>query len=63
MEVECPAGHPRRRAEALPLLRSKFEDSLKRRFPRTRAIKVLGLWEDPTWLEAMPVNELVDHLR
>jgi 2-methylcitrate dehydratase len=63
IEIEYPAGHPRRRAEALPLLKAKFEESLKRRFPRARAIKALGLWEDPAWLEAMPVNELVDQLR
>jgi 2-methylcitrate dehydratase len=63
VEIEYPAGHPRRREEALPLLRAKFDDSLRRRFPRQRALEVRALFEDAAWLEAMPVNEFVDAMR
>jgi 2-methylcitrate dehydratase len=63
IEIEYPAGHPRRREEALPLLRAKFDEALRRRFPRQRALEVRSLFEDGAWLEAMPVNEFTDLLR
>jgi 2-methylcitrate dehydratase len=40
-EAEYPLGHQRRRAEAMPALRAKFETSLQRRFPPHRCQQIL----------------------
>jgi 2-methylcitrate dehydratase len=63
MVVEFPAGHPRRRAEALPMLKTKFEATLKRRFAPQRCERIVALCEDGARLEKTPVNEFVDMLR
>ena len=63
VEVEYPAGHPRRRSEALPLLTQKFESALRRRFVPQRCARIAGLCQDRTQLERAPVHELVDLLR
>jgi len=63
IEVEYPAGHPRRRAEALPLLQQKFESALKRRFAPQRCESILALCRDGARLAATPVNDFVDLLK
>jgi 2-methylcitrate dehydratase len=63
IEVEYPAGHPRRRAEAMPMLRRKFEAALERRFAPERCAHLLELCEDGARLQAMPVNAFVDLLK
>ncbi|MGZ5091229.1 MAG: bifunctional 2-methylcitrate dehydratase/aconitate hydratase [Burkholderiales bacterium] len=63
MEVEFPAGHPRRRAEALPMLKAKFDAALKRRFAPQCCERIVALFEDGARLEKTPVNELVDMVR
>lgn len=63
VEVEYPAGHPRRRSEAFPSLRRKFEAALKRRFVAHRCAAILAACEDGAKLESMPVHEFVDLLR
>jgi 2-methylcitrate dehydratase len=60
VEVEYPAGHPRRRAEALPMLEAKLEAALKRRFAPARCSKIAAISRDAAALDAMPVHELVD---
>ena len=62
VEVEFPLGHQRRRAEAAPVLRRKFEASLKRRFPRQQQERILAVCDDPQVLDRMPVHEFVDLL-
>jgi 2-methylcitrate dehydratase len=58
--VEYPIGHPRRRAEGIPLLVEKFRTNLARRFPAKQQQAILDVSLDQTRLEAMPVNEYVD---
>jgi 2-methylcitrate dehydratase PrpD len=60
VEVAYPLGHRRRREEALPLLESKFRESLETRFEHSRCESLARLWEDPSRLDAMPVNEFMD---
>jgi 2-methylcitrate dehydratase len=63
VEVEYPAGHPRRRSEALPLLEDKFESALKRRFVAQRSARIIELSHDGARLARTPVHEFVDLLR
>jgi 2-methylcitrate dehydratase len=60
IEVEYPPGHPRRRKEFLPVLRTKLVASLERRFPPERRQRILELYDDPARLDRMPVHEFVD---
>lgn len=60
VEVEYPIGHPRRRAEGIPMLEAKFKTHLARRFPPGQQAAILALCRDQARLEATPVNALVD---
>src|SRR5262245_45168453 len=60
VEVEYPMGHPRRRAEFVPLLEAKFRKHLASRFPQRQLEDLLQLCADRERLAAMPVNEFVD---
>jgi 2-methylcitrate dehydratase len=60
VEVEYPAGHPRRRAEFMPTLEKKFRASLARRFVPLRQAQIQALCDAPARLEAMPVHRFVD---
>jgi 2-methylcitrate dehydratase len=60
IEVEYPIGHPRRRREVAPVLRTKLEASLARRFAPKRRDVILALCEDARRLDTTPVNEFVD---
>jgi 2-methylcitrate dehydratase len=60
VEVQYPIGHPRRRAEAIPLLLEKFKTTLARRFPSGQQERILSLCLDQTRLEELPVNEFMD---
>lgn len=60
VEIEYPIGHPRRRAEAVPVLREKFEASLKRRFSEQQCHQILELCDDVSALDRTPVNQFVD---
>ena len=59
VEVEYPIGHRRRRADALPLLRNKFQASLANRFSPERTRELVEFFADAGKLEAMCVDELV----
>ena len=61
-EVLYPLGHPRRRAEGLPLLLEKLERSATAVFDDARREAFLSVALDQRALEAMPVNEFVDLL-
>jgi 2-methylcitrate dehydratase len=58
--VEYPLGHPRRRAQGLPLLVQKFSTNLARVFSPERAAAILNLCLDAKKLSSTPVNEFVD---
>src|SRR5262245_37350445 len=60
--VEYPVGHPRRLKEAGPVLRTKFERSLGRRYAPVRVAKILALCDDQAVLERTPVHEFMDQL-
>ncbi|MCL6452088.1 MAG: bifunctional 2-methylcitrate dehydratase/aconitate hydratase [Alicyclobacillus sp.] len=58
--VEYPLGHPFRRAEALPALRSKFLTNAAGALGHDRAVALADrFWETRDWL-GMPVSEWVD---
>ena len=61
-EVEFPIGHPRRRAEGIPLLVRKFETNLARRFAPARQREILALCLDHERLAATPVHAFTDLL-
>ena len=60
VEIHYPIGHRRRRAEAIPLIRHKFEVNLSTRFDAVRSKPLLELFDDPQRLDAMPADEFTD---
>lgn len=58
--VEYPAGHPRRRIAALPLLRAKLAASLERRFDPARRAAILDVFERGPELDRLAVPAFVD---
>jgi 2-methylcitrate dehydratase len=60
VEVEYPIGHPRRRAEGIPLLLEKFEGNLARCYPAQRCEAILARCLAPTRLLAMGADDLTD---
>jgi 2-methylcitrate dehydratase len=59
VQVDVPIGHRARRAEGLPLLRSKFESSVMAHYPPAQAERIKALFADRARLEAMPVHDMV----
>jgi 2-methylcitrate dehydratase PrpD len=56
VEVQYPLGHPRRRAEGLPLLLEKFRVNLARRYAPKQQQAILAACADQQRLEQMAVN-------
>ncbi len=61
VEREYPLGHPGRRSEAVPALRSKFAHAL-RRLPPAAGDRLLEHYDDPQAIDAMPVHAFMDGL-
>jgi 2-methylcitrate dehydratase len=59
-EVEYPLGHPRRRAESLPMLEEKFAAHLARRYSPAQRNAILALCSDQARLESTPVHEFME---
>src|SRR6201999_1217541 len=59
VQVDFPIGHRKRRAEGMPVLVKKFEQSVAAHFPPKQAARIVETFGDPAKLEALPVNELV----
>ena len=59
VEVEYPVGHPRRRAEGIPLLLEKFEENLKSHYSDEQAENIMEICSDQNKLEAMKVTEFM----
>ncbi|MEO7774098.1 MAG: bifunctional 2-methylcitrate dehydratase/aconitate hydratase [Steroidobacteraceae bacterium] len=57
--IEYPVGHRARRAEGMPLLVRKFEQSVDQHYDTEQAWKVRDLFADPARLDAMPVHEFM----
>ena len=60
VEVAYPLGHPRRRTEALPLLRAKFAAGVAARFTPAGAVAIERLWDDPERTDRLRVDQLLD---
>ncbi|HEV7714519.1 MAG TPA: bifunctional 2-methylcitrate dehydratase/aconitate hydratase, partial [Steroidobacteraceae bacterium] len=57
--VDFPIGHRRRRAEGMPVLVKKFEQSVAAHFQPKQAARILTVFGDNAKLDELPVNELV----
>lgn len=62
IEVEYPVGHPRRRAEGIPLLIEKFKENLTSHFSLQQSEVILNLLMDGKTLAQTSVPEFLDHL-
>jgi 2-methylcitrate dehydratase len=58
--IEYPAGHPHRRADGLPMVESKFANSLSRHYPPKRQRVIRELCRDQARLESTAVDEFID---
>ena len=58
VEVQYPIGHRNRRAEGIPLLKEKFQNSL-RWFDPAQAEKILDAFSDPASLDEMSVSDFM----
>jgi 2-methylcitrate dehydratase len=59
VQVDFPIGHRQRRAEGMPVLVKKFEDSVAQHFNAKQAQRIKALFASPQHLDALPVNELL----
>ncbi len=57
--VEYPLGHARRRNEAIPLLKNKFEKNMSTFFSSDKIEKFISLFADLNQLEKMPVKDFM----
>jgi 2-methylcitrate dehydratase len=60
VEVEFPMGHPRRRGEGIPVLKAKFEDSVRTVFAGKQTQALCNVLFDRDRLMTLPVNALFD---
>ena len=56
VEVEFPIGHPRRRAEGIPILEEKFARNLATHYSDESCKKIIELCDNQAVLEATPVT-------
>lgn len=57
--VEFPLGHPRRRLEALPLLKGKFKRNLQEVFTPAKSDEIAALFEDDEGLQRLSVSDFM----
>jgi 2-methylcitrate dehydratase len=60
--VDFPIGHRRRRAEGMPLLVRKFEQSVAEHFSPKQTEQIKALFADNAKLDAMPVQQFMASL-
>lgn len=60
IRIDFPLGHPKRRAEGLPLVREKFVTSVNARFSPARRKKIFAACDDPGKLRRLPVSAFMD---
>jgi len=58
--VEYPIGHRRRRNDGISLLKEKFTNNLKTRFPAGQAERINALLNDPRQLSGTPVPDFME---
>jgi 2-methylcitrate dehydratase len=61
IRIDFPIGHRKRRAEGMPVLVKKFEDSVAAHFPARQAETIQALFARPDF-DALPVNEFMAQL-
>jgi 2-methylcitrate dehydratase len=59
VQVDYPIGHRLRRAEGMPLLVKKFEDSVRAHYAPAQVQEILSRFADRQGLETMRVDELM----
>jgi len=59
VQVDCPIGHRRRRAEGMPLLVKKFEESVRGHYAGPQAQRILSCFADAQALQQLRVDELM----
>jgi 2-methylcitrate dehydratase len=59
VQVDFPIGHRKRRADGMPVLVKKFQDSVAAHFNARQAQRIKALFAVPAQLDALPVNELM----
>ncbi len=62
VEVVYPIGHRFRREEGIPVLEQKFKSNLATCFSADRVESIYALCTDKASLEAMPVQEFMEHI-
>ncbi len=62
-EMEYPVGHRNRREEGQPLLYEKFTKSVQTRFEANRVERLLALFKDPSQLDNMAVDRLMEEFK
>jgi len=58
--VDYPIGHRKRRAEGMPVLVKKFEQSVAAHYSAQQGKEIVDLFGDSRRLDAMPVREFMD---
>lgn len=62
VRVDFPLGHPRRRAEGLPLVAEKFRHAVRAAFPGPRGEQILETVAEPEKFETMRLRAFMDLL-
>jgi 2-methylcitrate dehydratase len=62
VDVEYPAGHPKRRNETVEIFRRKWVDALNLCFVPTQRDRILAMSDDQSRFEATPVHEFMSAL-
>jgi 2-methylcitrate dehydratase len=57
--IVCPIGHPSRRAEGIPLLLKKFDQSVTAHFSERQAARILKLAHETSGLDELPIDEFM----
>lgn len=60
IEIEYPIGHRRRRADGIPVLKTKFARNVRTHFPARQADAILTLFDDARTLGVRAVPDVVD---
>jgi 2-methylcitrate dehydratase len=60
VEVQYPIGHRNRRKEGIPVLKTKFANSLNEVFGSDQSDSILDVFADGASLDKMPANEFLD---
>ena len=62
VQVDYPIGHRKRRAEGIPLLVEKFQNSVAAHFSAKQSESIKALFADPVALAALPVADFMASL-